>query len=210
MLQEPAYSELSYRARRLFSLFLPSFSLSGKTKYFQTTMHYVIGIDMSKRSFHAAFDESTVRIFENSPEGIDAFLAALRSQKACEPEMVIGVEATGAYHLLFCTRCVMAGLQVRVINPLEAWHVIRATSLRSVKTDRADALAILRMVAQGIGRPYGDSEGTLALKALVVDRQGLVSMRAMMKQRHEARMAKQQALTTRLSDFPRVQSALTK
>lgn len=173
-------------------------------------MHYVIGIDMSKRSFHAAFDESTVRVFENSPEGIDSFVTHLTALGANKDNTLIGVEATGAYHLFFCARCVKAGLQVRVINPLEAWHVIRAASLRIVKTDRADALAIRRMTAQEVGRPYGDSEGSLALKTLVVDRQGLVGMRAMMKQRRETRIAKQRALTTKLSDFPKVQAALTR
>jgi transposase len=181
-----------------------------KTNYFLSNMHYVIGIDMSKRSFHAAFDESSVRVFENSPEGIGSFLTYLFSHGATKEDVVIGVEATGAYHLLFCSQCVRMGLQVRVINPLEAWHVMRAASLRMVKTDRADALAIRRMVAQGIGRPYVDSEGTLALKTLVVDREGLVRMRAMMKQRREARIAKQQALTTRLSHFPKIEDALTK
>jgi len=133
-------------------------------------MHYSIGIDMSKRSFHAAFDESTVSIFENSPAGIEAFFAALSSQGASKDDTVIGVEATGAHHLLFCSRSTKAGLRVQVINPLEAWHVIRASSLRSLKTDSADALAIRRMVAQGIGHPYVDTDGTLALKALIVDR----------------------------------------
>jgi transposase len=174
-------------------------------------MHYVIGIDMGKRSFHAAFDESTVRIFENSQEGIDAFLAALSLRDAQKQNTAIGVEATGAYHILFCVRCVKAGWRVLVINPLEAWHVIRATSLRNLKTDRADALAIRRIVEQGFGHPYADTESTLALKALVTDRHGLVAMRAMMKQRAEARSAKQRALRTKLRvNVSGVQAALSK
>ena len=171
----------------------------------------IIGIDMSKRSFHAAFDESTVRVFENSPEGIDSFLDALTSRGARKCDITIGVEATGAYHLLFCARCTKGGLRVVLINPLESWHMIRASSLRKVKTDRADALALRRMVMQGLGRLYTDTDGMLALKSLVVDREGLVTMRAMVKHRREARTAKQRALTAVLHDgSSRIEGALTK
>jgi hypothetical protein len=35
---------------------------------------HAIGIDMSKRSFHAAFDDATVYPFPNSESGIEKFL----------------------------------------------------------------------------------------------------------------------------------------
>jgi len=117
-----------------------------------------IGIDMSKDSFHAAFDEQTVKVFLNNPSGIKQFLHHLVAPG------VIGVEATGVYHLLFTRTCARAGFQVKVINPLLAHRMITST-LRQVKTDRTDTLE------------------TLALKILVQQRQTLVRMRTETKQR---------------------------
>jgi transposase len=87
---------------------------------------HAIGIDMSKLTFHAAFDESTVRIFHNTGEGIQAFLAALLARGMSKHEATIGVEATGAYHLLLCARLRDSGWRIVVVNPLETHHVMRA------------------------------------------------------------------------------------
>jgi transposase len=67
-------------------------------------MHHAIGIDISKASFHAALDDLLVKKFKNTEEGIDAFIAHLSSLRCTPKETVIGVESTGVYHLLFCTR----------------------------------------------------------------------------------------------------------
>lgn len=154
---------------------------------------HAIGIDMSKRSFHVAFDSETVREFENTNEGIDAFLAELAERVPHIAETVIGIEATGAYHLLFCITVVEQGWQVRVINPLESSRIIRAQSLRNVKTDRTDALAVRQAVILGLGYSFTDTKATLALKALVVERQGLVELGSMLKQQQEAHQVKQAA-----------------
>jgi transposase len=167
-----------------------------------------IGIDMSKLTFHAALDESTVCVFQNSDEGIASFIALLPNEQS---EIAIGVEATGAYHLLLSARCRNAGLRILIINPLEAWRVMQAMSLRKLKTDRADALAIRRMVLQGLGRPYTETDDTLALKALMVDRIGLVAIRASLKQRYEARSTKQKAVGVTLHDgFAKLETSLAK
>lgn len=148
---------------------------------------HAIGIDMSKRSFHAAFDEGSVRQFPNTEEGIEQFTALLT------PAVTIGIEATGAYHLLFCVRLRERGHGVRVINPLESSRVIQAQSLRRVKTDRTDAIAVRKAVLLGLGYPFTDTKEVLALKALVVERAGLVAMRAQLKGRREAHAAKEAA-----------------
>jgi transposase len=159
-----------------------------------------IGIDMSKLTFHAAFDESTVQIFKNTEEGIAIFFRALHAKNIEKGDATIGVEATGAYHLLLCARAKKSGWRIVVINPLETYHVIKAQSLRRLKTDRKDALAIRKMVTAGYGYPFAETDETLALKALVVEREGLVAMRREVKTRMEAHAAKQLAISVPLHD----------
>jgi transposase len=101
-----------------------------------------IGIDMSKNTFHAALDDREVRIFENSESGIESFFSFLTARHLAHDATTIGVEATGAYHLLLCVQARQSGWRIVVINPLETYHVTVAASLRKVKTDRKDALMI--------------------------------------------------------------------
>ena len=155
---------------------------------------YAIGIDMSKRSFHAAFDEHTVQVFTNTTTGVQAFVTALEGRGMTRTDTAIGVEATGAYHLLFCTYLREHDWPVRVINPLESSKVIQAQSLRRVKTDRTDALAVRQAVLLGLGYPFTDTRVVLALKALVVERHGLVELRTTLKQQQEAHRVKQEAV----------------
>ena len=170
-----------------------------------------IGIDMSKLTFHAALDESTVQIFKNTEEGIAIFFRALQSMGAEKGDVTVGVEATGAYHLLLCAQAKRSGWRIVVINPLETYHVIKAQSLRRLKTDRKDALAIRKMVASGYGYPFAETDETLALKALVVEREGLVAMRRETKTRMEAHAAKQLAISVPLHDsFSGILAALRK
>jgi transposase len=159
-----------------------------------------IGIDMSKSTFHAAFDGSTVQIFRNTDEGIASFFTALEARSLTKDDVAIGVEATGAYHLMLCGRCLKEGWRIVVINPLETSLAIKARSLRKVKTDRTDALVIRTVTALGHGYPFADTEDVLALKTLITERQGLVRMRTMLKGQREAHAAKQRAMTMPLHD----------
>lgn len=140
-----------------------------------------IGIDMSKDTFHAAFDESTVRQFENDEAGIDAFLGWLRERGCVPPETEVGVEATGVYHLLFAASLGRNGWTCRVINPLVTSRLIRST-LRRVKNDRKDAIAIRKAVMLGEGYSFIETPDIQKLKALVQERDSLCRMRAQCKQ----------------------------
>src|SRR3989338_1862790 len=162
-------------------------------------MNY-IGIDMSKASFHAALNETTVQVFQNTPEGLKLFVAALLSGNRSPSDTIIGVEATGAYHLFFCTSMTKATWKVSVINPLESNKFLKSRSLRNTKTDKADALGIREMVALGRGYLFTDTEEILTLKALVIERQGLICMQTTLKQRQEAHKAKQKAVSETLHD----------
>jgi len=98
---------------------------------------------------------------------------------------------------------------VVVINPLESHRMI-TQGLRTVKTDRLDALKIRTMAAMGKGYLFTDTKDVLALKALVVERQALVEMRKMTKQRMEAHRLKEAATGVTLHDsFTVVKEALS-
>jgi transposase len=163
-------------------------------------MTTAIGIDMGKFSFWASCDENDVHEFANTDAGLKTFFEMLAKRSIVPSETTVGVEATGAYHLFFCANLVKHGWRVMVINPLESNRVLASQSLRKVKTDKRDAIAIRKMVVMGLGYPYTDTDETLALKTLIVERAGLVGMRAMLKQRREAHRTKQKAISKTLHD----------
>jgi transposase len=159
-----------------------------------------IGIDMSKATFHAALDDLLIRKFKNTKEGIDTFIANIASLGHVSTETTIGVESTGVYHLLFCTKVMQAGYTVILINPLESHRFIAARTLRNRKTDEIDAKAIRAMVLAGIGRPFVETDEVLALKALVSERDGLIGIRTTMKNQREARTVRTRAISKPLRD----------
>jgi len=172
---------------------------------------HAIGIDMSKRSFHAAFDRERVRQFENTEEGVSEFISELERRDFTKADTRIGTEATGAYHLFLCARLKKEGWSIVVINPLQASQLLATQSLRKVKTDRKDALGIRILVENGLGYPYADTDATIALKALVAEREGLVEVRSILKQQREAHGAKEHATGASLHDsFGPVMQALGK
>src|SRR3989344_3759677 len=89
-------------------------------------MHW-IGIDMSKATFHAALNDSSVEVFANTPEGIEQFVGALRTDECIPEDTTIGVEATGVYHLLLSRILTDKGWKVMVINPMLSHRVITAS-----------------------------------------------------------------------------------
>lgn len=153
-------------------------------------MQYV-GIDMSKDTFHAAFDDTTVLIFDNTRNGIKQFV------KKVDSTAWLGVEATRVYHLLFARMCTEAGLVVKIINPLLTHRAIHST-LRKVKTDKHDAKAIRQVLLTGAGYQFNSSPDLLALKTLIQEREALVRVRAETKQRMQAHKLKERALGHKL------------
>lgn len=151
-----------------------------------------IGIDVSKDTFHAAFDDALVRVFNNTQGGIQEFVQTLEEKSFSLNSTVIGCEATGVYHLLLCERLRTAGWNIKVINPLLTHRMIDA-SLRRVKTDRHDALSIRKTLQSGAGYLYTDTPEILALKTLVQERGALCRMKAETKQRLHAHKIKAEA-----------------
>jgi transposase len=97
-----------------------------------------IGIDMSKDTFHACFPDGNVEVFKNTREGITSFEKRSKQQECKKKETIIGIEATGVYHHLFCLTVSKTGWTVMIINPLLVSQMIR-DGLRMVKNDTKDA-----------------------------------------------------------------------
>jgi len=160
---------------------------------------HAIGIDMSKDTFHAAFSDTAVKKFANTQDGIEQFMTSIEDLGFSVTDTRIGVEATGVYHLLLAVTLKDHKWNIAVINPLESHRMI-TQGLRTVKTDRLDAIKIRTMAMIGKGYRFTDTTDTLALKALMVERAALVDMRKMTKQRMEVHRRKEEATGVALHD----------
>jgi transposase len=159
----------------------------------------MIGIDMSKNTFHAAFDDSIVKIFENTENGIIKFVEELIEFNFTKENTVIGVESTGVYHLLLCERLRITNWNIKVINPLIT-HRLIDSSLRHVKTDKRDAMVIRKALFGNVGYIYTDTPDTLALKTLVKERESLNRIRAETKVRIGTHKIREKAASIKMKD----------
>ena len=160
---------------------------------------HAIGIDMSKDTFHAAFDDETVREFPNTPEGIAVFVSATKEFGYTRATTTVGVESTGVYHLLLCVQLFERRWDMRVINPLLTAQMI-TQGLRMVKNDRKDARIVRQAVLLGKGYPFRDTSEVLALKALVSEREDIVAMRSDLKRQRHAHEIRARACGVALHD----------
>lgn len=140
-----------------------------------------IGIDVSKDTFHAAFNDVHVEVFKNTESGIKNFMEKLESRE----KTLIGCESTGVYHLLLCETLRKNGWMIKVVNPLIAHRMIQSI-LRNIKTDKHDALSIRKVLLTGAGYLYTDTPDVVALKMLVQEREALSKMQSMLKHRIHA------------------------
>lgn len=171
---------------------------------------HTVGVDMSKDSFHAAFGADQVEIFENTDRGIKKFIRRMVVSGFSIADTTVGVEATGAYHLLFAETLRKGGWNLVVINPLLT-NRLNKTTLRKVKTDRVDAVSIRSAVLLGYGYRYTDTPDILRLKTLVQQRLGLKKMEIECKQRRHAQAFKERAIDVPIPDcFQGVEANLRK
>src|SRR3989338_295528 len=151
-----------------FLLFL--FKKNGSHPLIIQYMKYHIGIDISKRDFHVCFDENEIiEKFSTVETGIDTFLKRLHEKKMTKGKTLIGMEATGSYHLPVAYQCTQAGYIVHIINPLITKRQ-NQTTLRRVKTDSADAKLVRQCVKNGAGYPFCETAETIKVKTLVRQR----------------------------------------
>lgn len=148
-------------------------------------MKYHIGIDISKRDFHVCFDEDgNIEKYSTSEEGIEAFLQELKEQKMTKGKTVIGMEATGSYHLPVAYQCTRAGYKVNVINPLITKKQ-NQTNLRRVKTDSKDSKLVRDCLINGAGYEFFETAETIKLKTLVRQRGRFSLLRAKARMKHD-------------------------
>lgn len=133
-------------------------------------MKYHIGIDISKREFHVCFiDDRNIEKFATTQKGIKEFLNMLKEQNMTKGKTLIGMEATGSYHLPVAYQCTQAGYTVHIINPLITKKQ-NQTNLRRVKTDASDAILVRTCLMNGAGYPFRETAETITLKTLVRQR----------------------------------------
>jgi transposase len=148
-------------------------------------MKHYIGIDVSKRDFHACFKEDgDVLKFSNTIEGIGVFLNYLKQIRLNKKTTFIGLESTGSYHLQLAFLATKAGYLVSVINPLIT-HRQSQRAVRSVKTDVHDTRVIRLCLINGEGHPFRDTSTSLVLKTLVRQRAKISMLRLQTKLRQE-------------------------
>ncbi len=144
-----------------------------------------IGIDISKRDFHACLGEdSEVVIFNNDTTGIKQFIKHLKACKYTTKNTLLGLESTGSYHLPVAYLCTQSGYTIHVINPLITKKQ-NQVSIRRVKTDEKDARLIRHCLLNGAGYPFQETAESLALKTLVRQRSGYSMLRHRVRLRQE-------------------------
>jgi len=106
-----------------------------------------LGIDISKRDFHAALlsdDRTAKKSFPNSSKGFEQLAAWLRNRKV--DNVVACMEATGSYWYALAKFLFNSGHSVAVINPRRIQAFAESELLRT-KTDAVDAALIARFAA---------------------------------------------------------------
>lgn len=151
---------------------------------------------MSKDTFHVAFDDVSSEEFLNTPDGISLFVLSLRERKYPSDHTVVGVEATGVYHLLLADTLRRLGTSIFVINPLITSRLIKS-SLRRVKNDRRDAFVVRKALIAKEGYLFTDTHELQTLKALAQERDSLCRLRTTCKQWRHVRTVRSRAVSNK-------------
>lgn len=137
-----------------------------------------VGIDVSCNEHHcyiakdSSFNDGTSFSFANNRSGFDELITKLSSFP--KSEIVVGLEATGHYSNNLYFALSSAGFKLFCFNPLQAKEFAKGLSLRSTKTDKADAKMIAQMCRYKLQNPQlATSYHTSELKALTRHRNRL-------------------------------------
>jgi transposase len=141
-------------------------------------MQTYIGIDISKNDFLACDSELSKPLkFNNNLVGINSFLSYLKKQRYMKTDTIIGLESTGSYHLPLTVNCTNSGYAVKVINPIIT-KAQNSSSIRKIKTDKADAKLIRLCLIKGAGEEFKDSAEEVVFKNLIRERYFLAKLKA--------------------------------
>lgn len=116
---------------------------------------FFIGIDVAKRKHSLAAiterGEKAIEGFEfaNTTDGFERMLAKLKTVGATPENSAVALEATGHYSNSITAHLVEAGFDVALGNPLQTHNFAKAQSMRKVKNDAVDALALAQWLVTG-------------------------------------------------------------
>ena len=102
----------------------------------------IIGIDISKKSFHAC-ENSKVNIYENNSKGNLTFIKKLPSSSYCV------MESTSTYGYNLAKDLIDNGHHVYIVNPVKIKYFIKM-GLSKAKTDNIDAKQITKFAEMSI------------------------------------------------------------
>jgi transposase len=146
---------------------------------------FAIGVDTGKGRHRAAAYDSDAGSwvgelsFPVTRVGFERFVAFLRTLGAEAGEVLIGLEATGHYHLTLVEHLIGVGYTVVQLDPYRAAQFRRSEG-RTAKTDRVDARALARfLVMQPLDVVSRPNRRLAALRELTRFRADLVRDRTM-------------------------------
>jgi transposase len=111
---------------------------------------FFIGIDVAKRKHSlAAITEQGEKVIEkfefaNTTDGFERMLSRLSEASITHENSRVALEATGHYSRSVTERLITHGFDVALGNPLLTHNFAKAESMRKVKNDAVDALALAR------------------------------------------------------------------
>jgi transposase len=118
---------------------------------------FFIGIDVAKRKHSlAAITEGGEKVIEgfefaNTTDGFKRMLSKLGSAGISPGNSLVALEATGHYSRSIAAHLVERGFGIALGNPLQTHNFAKAQSIRKVKNDAVDALALAQWLL--VGKP---------------------------------------------------------
>ncbi|MEW6408184.1 MAG: IS110 family transposase [Patescibacteria group bacterium] len=147
---------------------------------------YFVGIDVAKRQNVATISDLKANFqtfsFSNNHCGVLELMKQISHLK--NNQVILGVEATGIYHLPLCHSITNLGYKIKVINPLLTKRMAKAT-IRKTKTDKIDSKHIANMLKNGDGHLFCESKVITKLKTLTRHRLFLQNTIRQMKAHNE-------------------------
>lgn len=144
-----------------------------------------VGIDVAKEIHYAAVSDASNNVlvkpfaFQNDAAGFGLLLNKL--SKFDNKEVLIGLESTGIYSENLICFLYEAGYNLAVINPIQT-ATLRKTAIRKTKTDKIDALLIIKSLMVNSYRLYSQRDAeSLKLRTLCRFRQNLKKSKARLK-----------------------------
>jgi transposase len=126
-----------------------------------------VGVDAGKRAHQVAVYDLTAGTivgqgnFPVSRVGFEQLALFLREHASDPAEVLVGIEATGHYHVTLLEFLLERGYAVVLVNPYQAAQFRRSQGAKA-KTDRIDARALARFVAVSGLRALSPTDARLA------------------------------------------------